>query len=194
MGCWRERHFKNKPRHCNYLKKWGNCSSFRHKFPICIIDKEGTEHFYHLGWTFRSGVLSLIQFVPALHQFNDDRPAEVHQLETSHIGTAMHEPLQRYVLKALRKKRETEERDDSKHPKLVTARGGSGRQNHSIECANLCWNIILHLLRQFTRLFIALINVECNSRQPREWLHAEWHSAVKWSWRGIHLGAGHRQS
>ena len=124
MGCWRERHFKNKPRHCNYLKKWGNCSSFRHKFPICIIDKEGTEHFYHLGWTFRSGVLSLIQFVPALHQFNDDRPAEVHQLETSHIGTAMHEPLQRYVLKALRKKRETEERDDSKHPKLVTARGG----------------------------------------------------------------------
>lgn len=59
-------------------------------------------NLHHLWWAFRSRVLSLIQFVPALHQFNNDGPAEVHQLETCHIGPAMHEPLQRYVLKTLR--------------------------------------------------------------------------------------------
>lgn len=66
--------------------------------------------FYHLWWALRSGVLSLIQFVPALHQLNNDGPAEVHQLETRHVGPAMHEPLQRYVLKTL--KAGTERRRD----------------------------------------------------------------------------------
>lgn len=58
--------------------------------------------FYHLWWALGSRVLSLIQFVPALHQLNNDGPAEVHQLETRHVGPAMHEPLQRYVLKTLK--------------------------------------------------------------------------------------------
>lgn len=60
---------------------------------------------YHLRWAFRSRVLSLIQFVPALHQFNNDGPAEVHQLEAGHVGPAVHEPLQGYVLKSLREER-----------------------------------------------------------------------------------------
>lgn len=66
--------------------------------------------FYHLWWALGSRVLSLIQFVPALHQLNNDGPAEVHQLETRHVGPAMHEPLQRYVLKTL--KAGTERRKD----------------------------------------------------------------------------------
>lgn len=53
---------------------------------------------------FRPRVFSLIQLVPALHQFNHDGPAKVHQLETRHVGSAVHEPLQRNVLKTLKKK------------------------------------------------------------------------------------------
>lgn len=69
-------------------------------------------NLYHLRWALRSGVFSLVQFVPTLHQFNNYRPAEVHQLETRHISPAMHEPLQRYVLKPLgeRKKERWKER------------------------------------------------------------------------------------
>lgn len=60
--------------------------------------------FNHLRRAIRPRVLSLIQFVPALHQFDHYRLTEVHQLETSHVRSAMHEPLQRYVLKTLREK------------------------------------------------------------------------------------------
>ena len=62
---------------------------------------------------FGPGVLSLVQLVPALHQFNNHGLAEVHQLKPSHIGPAMHKPLQRYVFKALRTTGK-EERKNSK--------------------------------------------------------------------------------
>lgn len=96
------------------------------QFPVCIF-MDAAVYFYHLRWAFRSRVLSLIQFVPALHQFNNDRPAEVHQLETSHIGSAMHEPFQRYVLKALRRRKKDGKMRDAasteKHPRPVTGDG-----------------------------------------------------------------------
>lgn len=77
--------------------------------PVCVWRCRVSPAY--LGRGVRARVLPLIQLVPALHQFNNDWPAEVHQLETSHIGPAMHEPLQRYVLKTLRqgeKDRKTE--------------------------------------------------------------------------------------
>lgn len=62
--------------------------------------------FFYLRRAFRSRVFSLIQFVPALHQFYDNWLAEVHQLETSYIGPTMHESLQRNVFKSLGEKKQ----------------------------------------------------------------------------------------
>ena len=58
---------------------------------------------------FRPWVLPLVQLVPALHQLDNHWPAEVHQLKPGHVGSAMHKPLQRYVLKALRETEGTTE-------------------------------------------------------------------------------------
>lgn len=69
---------------------------------------------------------------------------------------------------------------------------GSGLQNPLTESVHLCWHIILHILQQFTWLFIPLLNMEWLP-QLWVWLHAEWHFIAKWSWRGIHLGMGQWQ-
>lgn len=56
----------------------------------------------YLGRGVRARVLPLIQLVPALHQFDDHGVAEVDQLETCDVGSAVHEALQVDVLKTLR--------------------------------------------------------------------------------------------
>jgi hypothetical protein len=55
----------------------------------------------YFGRGVGAGVLALVQFVPALHQLDDHGVAEVHQLESRHVGPAVHETLQVNVLKAL---------------------------------------------------------------------------------------------
>lgn len=47
----------------------------------------------YLGRHVRAGVLSLVQLVPALHEFNNHGIAKVHQLKACHIGSPMHETL-----------------------------------------------------------------------------------------------------
>lgn len=55
----------------------------------------------HLGRGVRARVLPLIQFIPALHQFDDHWVAEVDQLEARHVCAAMHEAFQVDVFKTL---------------------------------------------------------------------------------------------
>lgn len=55
----------------------------------------------HLGWGVRARVLPLIQFIPALHQFDDHWVAEVDQLEARHVCAAMHKAFQVDVFKTL---------------------------------------------------------------------------------------------
>lgn len=67
--------------------------------------EDETACVFHLWWAFRSRVLSLIQLVPALHQFDDHGVAEVDQLEACDVGSTMHEALQVDVLKTLQGER-----------------------------------------------------------------------------------------
>lgn len=86
----------------NWLKVRSKKSSLWLKY---ILAGSGTSEAWHewvyLGGDIWAGVLSLVQLVPALQEFNYHGIAEVHQLKACHVCSAMHETLQIDVLETL---------------------------------------------------------------------------------------------